>query len=534
MTTPSTDCKARSDCREHLRPKGSKVPVNVHSVEISQRKKHTFNNLDPSTCASLKLTVLNPTGRVWTMVAASIIYNDTIAAAGFAHELAKYDPPGIANFTNAVPTFKGIIQAFTSYNLNSVHTMPRSMSVIAVPTGKQVLKPSVYLTNPSASPSVSSAPIPISPKIMPIALGLKSTTSSTALTSIPAVAPGIPKISPAAPEPGASNVGTIHADGPTMLSSASIPADGTKGSRPTYRPFNEDTRSFIYARPSEFGSYDLPLWWTHIQKFYWGTRDTLLPVYTSLEEAVEKHPDVDLVINFASSRSVYSSTMECLGYESIKTIALIAESVPERQAREILWKAKEKGVFIIVPATVGEIKPGCFRIGNSGGVMDNIVAFKLYRPGSISYISNPEECPTNSTTFTASSQTAPTKLTSDEKCSSSGQVGGVEEYHVIEAVKSGKIKKPIVAWAIRTCASMFTTEVQFRHAGSMAHSDSGTAAAKNRATYEVGFIVPATFEEVPAVLKSTHEALVAQGVIIPTKEVELPVIPMHYKWALVR
>jgi len=105
----------------------------------------------------------------------------------------------------------------------------------------------------------------------------------------------------------------------------------------------------------------------HIQKFYWGTRETLLPVYTSLEEAVKKHPDVDVVVNFASSRSVYSSTMECLGYESIRAIALIAEGVPERQAREILWKAQAKGVLIIGPATVGGIKPGCFRIGNSGG-----------------------------------------------------------------------------------------------------------------------------------------------------------------------
>jgi ATP citrate (pro-S)-lyase len=40
-----------------------------------------------------------------------------------------------------------------------------------------------------------------------------------------------------------------------------------------------------------------------------------------------------------------------------------------------------------------------------------------------------------------------------------GEVGGIEEYHAIEAVKSGKIKKPIVAWTIGTCAKMFTTEL---------------------------------------------------------------------------
>lgn len=105
----------------------------------------------------------------------------------------------------------------------------------------------------------------------------------------------------------------------------------------------------------------------HVQKFYWGTKETLLPVYTSMAEAVKKSPDADVVVNFASSRSVYSSTLECLEFPQIKAIALIAEGVPERHAREILWAAKRKNVMIIGPATVGGIKPGCFRIGNTGG-----------------------------------------------------------------------------------------------------------------------------------------------------------------------
>jgi ATP citrate (pro-S)-lyase len=97
----------------------------------------------------------------------------------------------------------------------------------------------------------------------------------------------------------------------------------------------------------------------HIQKFYWGTKETLLPVYTSVAEAVAKHPDVDVVVNFASSRSVYSSTLEIFNFsDQIRAIALIAEGVPERHAREILWKAKEKGVLIIGPATVGGDQTG--------------------------------------------------------------------------------------------------------------------------------------------------------------------------------
>ncbi|KNE95516.1 hypothetical protein PSTG_11122 [Puccinia striiformis f. sp. tritici PST-78] len=113
-----------------------------------------IQKLDASTGASLKLTVLNAQGRVWTMVAgggASVVYSDAIAAHGFAHELANYgeysgaptkgqtfeyaktildlmtrgEPHpegkvliiggGIANFTNVAATFGGIIDALKNY-----------------------------------------------------------------------------------------------------------------------------------------------------------------------------------------------------------------------------------------------------------------------------------------------------------------------------------------------------------------------------------------------------------------------------------
>merc|ERR1712007_425461 len=40
-----------------------------------------------------------------------------------------------------------------------------------------------------------------------------------------------------------------------------------------------------------------------------------------------------------------------------------------------------------------------------------------------------------------------------------GEVGGVDEYDVMEAVKTGKITKPVVAWCVGTCASAFSYDV---------------------------------------------------------------------------
>jgi ATP citrate (pro-S)-lyase len=291
-----------------------------------------------------------------------------------------------------------------------------------------------------------------------------------------------------------------------------------------------------------------------VSKMYWGTSETLLPVYQSVDKAFEKHPDVDTIVNFASSRSVYSSTMELMNVPQIRSIAIIAEGVPERRAREIMVAAKEKGITIIGPATVGGIKPGAFKIGNTGGMMDNIVASKLYRKGSVGYVSKSGGMSNELNNIICNNTDGVyegvaiggdrypgtsfidhlLRYQADPECKILlllGEVGGVEEYRVIEAVKKGTITKPIVAWAIGTCASMFKTEVQFGHAGASANSALETAVTKNQSMKEAGFFVPDTFEDMPALLSEVYQKLVKRGTIKPAPEPVPPKIPMDYNWA---
>jgi ATP-citrate lyase alpha-subunit len=102
-----------------------------------------------------------------------------------------------------------------------------------------------------------------------------------------------------------------------------------------------------------------------------------------------------------------------------------------------------------------------------------------------------------------------------------GEVGGTEEYKVIEAVKSGKIKKPIIAWCIGTIAKHFSSGVQFGHAGASANADAETAAAKNKAMADAGIYVPESFNDLPAKIKEVYTKLRNEGVI---GEVEEPVL----------
>ena len=78
-----------------------------------------------------------------------------------------------------------------------------------------------------------------------------------------------------------------------------------------------------------------------------------------------------------------------------------------------------------------------------------------------------------------------------------GQANRVQEYHVIEVIKTGKIRKQIVIWAIRTCAKIFTNEEQFGQADSVVNSQMEFADAKDAATRAAGMLrlVAATFED---------------------------------------
>ena len=60
------------------------------------------------------------------------------------------------------------------------------------------------------------------------------------------------------------------------------------------------------------------------------------------------------MVNFASLRSAYDVTLEAIKIDQLRTIAIIAEGIPENMTRTLNKKAKDKGVIIIGPATVGK------------------------------------------------------------------------------------------------------------------------------------------------------------------------------------
>ncbi len=284
------------------------------------------------------------------------------------------------------------------------------------------------------------------------------------------------------------------------------------------------------------------------EKFFWGPDEVMIPLYKNTAEAKAAQPQADVLLNFASLRTAYDVTMEALQIGGFKSIMITAEGIPERLARRMNQAARDKNVIVIGPATVGGIAPGAFKIANVGGTIENIVNSKLHRAGSCGLVTRSgglfNEL-SNIIAINADGIAEGVAIGGDRFVGSVfidnllrmqdnpevkymillGEVGGTEEYKVIDAVKSGRITKPIIAWCIGTIAKYYDSGVQFGHAGASANAAAETAEAKNKAMADAGIYVPATFNDLPAKIAEVYGKLKADGVIKNIPEPDMNVVP---------
>ncbi|MBW2561001.1 MAG: ATP citrate synthase [Deltaproteobacteria bacterium] len=339
-----------------------------------------------------------------------------------------------------------------------------------------------------------------------------------------------------------------------------------------YELFDKNTKSFIYGSQSTAAQRMLDFDYLSLReepsvvgfitpegggylKLFWGTKEIRLPRFRSVKEATEAHPEADVMVNFASERSSADSTMEALEADTIRTVIMIAEGVPQRDTRKIAAYAKKHGKWVIGPATVGGIKPGCFKIGNAAGTIQNIRDTKLYRPGSVGFVSvsgglsnegyNIVSLNTDGVYegYAVGGDVYPATTLLDhllryeknpkiKMMVSLGELGGRDEYEIVKAIKEGKLTKPLVMWVTGTCSKMLPSGVQFGHAGAKSDSEDTTAEAKNKALRDAGVVVPESFDDYGEKIKETFEKLKAEGKIEEMEEPAVPNIPMDYKQAV--
>lgn len=578
--------------------------------------------LDAKSGASLKLTVLNKKGRVWTMVAgggASVVYSDTIADLGGGNEMANYgeysgapsetqtfeyaktilklmtegEPHpdgkvliiggGIANFTNVSATFAGIVKALQLYQQELIHHKVKIFVRRGGPNYQEGLRIMRELGETLGVPMYVFGTETHMTAIVGMALGKTDIPKTSVCDSNDAATKMFfnsydesqPPSGSATPKRKSSDLTSSQESDKKKLcqqdSTEFVMVDSESVNSSTVL-FTKNTKAIVWGLQHRAvqGMLDFdyvcqrkepsvqamvyPFSGNHNQKFYYGHKEVMIPVFSQMSDAIDKIPDATVLVNFASLRSAYEATIDALQYHQFRTVAIIAEGIPERITQKLNKKAKEKGVVIIGPATVGGIKPGCFKIGNTGGMLDNILASKLYRSGSVGYISRSGGLSNELNNIIARNTDGvneglaiggdryPGTVFIDHFLRYEanpdikmmvllGEVGGTDEYEICRAIKDGRITKPIVGWCIGTCASVLSTEVQFGHANACANSVAETAAAKNQALKAAGAYVPHSFDDLDKTIKMVYEKLVNDGTIIPKPEIRPPTVPMDYNWA---
>lgn len=518
--------------------------------KIKSPQEAAIQKLDERTGGSLKFTLLNPDGKVWTLIAgggASVVYTDAIIYRGYMEELANYgeysgDPQeelveaycneifkcidrvsgpktlfiggAIANFTDIYSTFSGIIKSIH----NNYNTLKDTK---------------VYIRR--GGPNDIKALQAIKCVLDSYNIYNEVYNSDTNITKI--VELGLPKKE-------MKIISNYNDDCDINLLEYGINK---------FNSINKHTKCAIlgYHKNAIQRMLDFDYMCGHLDRsvvciieerqskdsmepFFYGNNSILIPVYTSLKLAIENH-NPELIINFLSFRSAYESTLKLLD-TTVQTIVIIAEGIPELFTRKLKDKAIKLNKNIIGPATVGGIFGGEFRIANTGGSNENLIKCKLYNKGNVGFVTRSggllnELCSIISKN-TSGVHTGISIGGDRYPCTGMleivlnyennpeidliiclGELGGVEEIRLAQAKQSGLIKKPIIAYCIGISSDLLGNEVQFGHAGSSAINKYENAIFKNNYMRKCGIIVPECFEDIE---NSIRENAVYRD--IPTKD----------------
>jgi len=99
-----------------------------------------------------------------------------------------------------------------------------------------------------------------------------------------------------------------------------------------------------------------------------GTRIYNIPVYESVDEALQHHPEIDVSLVSVPRQAVLGAALEVLGKGKIRLVNILTEGVPVRDIAEIVQVARTYGVHLVGPSSVGIICPrDKVKIGTIGG-----------------------------------------------------------------------------------------------------------------------------------------------------------------------
>lgn len=253
-------------------------------------------------------------------------------------------------------------------------------------------------------------------------------------------------------------------------------------------------------------------------KFFFGKGEILIPCYPNLAK-VPKTLTPDWMLNVHSGRRAFDSTVQffelfpqaCGGH-------IFAENVPEKHETELI-KRYGGDKIIAGPSGVGILVAGHLKIGAIGGIgLAQLDQGRLATPGSVAVVSTSGGMTNELITavaqsgkrvsfsisiggdrFPISSLGDVLSLAEGDPATKAicyfGELGGVDEYEIVEMIGAEKLTKPVVAYIAGIIDEAFDEHVQFGHAKALVARQDESARAKREALRAAGVIAPDTFPE---------------------------------------
>ncbi len=143
---------------------------------------------------------------------------------------------------------------------------------------------------------------------------------------------------------------------------------------------DEDTRAIVQGITGTQGSFHTKLMLEYGTKVVagvtpgkGGTEVHGVPVYDTVKEAVEEH-EANASIIFVPAPFAADAALEAIE-NGLKTVVIITEHIPIKDAVEVMARAKERNVTVIGPNTPGIITPNKCKLG--------IMPAHIFKPGII-------------------------------------------------------------------------------------------------------------------------------------------------------
>lgn len=250
-----------------------------------------------------------------------------------------------------------------------------------------------------------------------------------------------------------------------------------------------------------------------------GQKVQSVPVYDTIKDALKKHSDINASLVAVPAPFVKDAAMEAI-WNGIPVIDILTEHVPTQDSAAILAFARQCGVRVVGPASVGIISPEKAKVGSIGSSEIKDV-FKKGEVGVISKSGGMTAEIASILTRSGLGQSTVVGIGGDMIVGSDfcdilelfekdketkavvlfGEIGGTYEEKAAAYIREGKGTKPVIAIIAGKFTSYLPKETVLGHAGAIVAKGRGSYESKVNALRRAGVSMAETLEEIPILVK---------------------------------